>query len=251
MSRRFVSGTAVLLALTLLAAPLHAAAPQPGKINVLVVTGGHPFDANGFETMWNSFYSLQWTSATQATSSEAFTEANLAKVDVVATYDMIGKTTEEQKQAFLAFLRRGGGLVALHHTMAARPDWPAWSHIMGGRFFLAKEEFNGQSFPQSGYQHDVDMDVTVVDPRHPVTRGLSNFRIHDEAYNKFWVAPNVKVLLTTDHPMSDKAIAWSRAEGKARIVFIQLGHDNQAFANPNYRKLVEQAVLWTAHREAK
>jgi len=37
--------------------------------------------------------------------------------------------------------------------------------------------------------------------------------------------------------------------GPARVVYLQSGHDHFAYENPNYQKLVRQAIWWAAHRE--
>jgi type 1 glutamine amidotransferase len=44
-----------------------------------------------------------------------------------------------------------------------------------------------------------------------VTEGLSDFTILDETYKDLWISPKVDVLLTTDHPKSDSAVAWAAA----------------------------------------
>jgi len=41
---------------------------------------------------------------------------------------------------------------------------------------------------------------------------------------------------------------WTRTEGKSRVVFLQLGHDRQAFDNPNFRDLVARSIRWAARR---
>jgi hypothetical protein len=246
-------GTAVALLALIALALGHRAAPAGAaeskeKIRVLVATGGHDFDRKGFEALWNGFPSIQWQEVQQKDSSEALDAKKLAGVDVLATYDMVGKTTDEQRRALESFLKRGGGLLVMHHSIAARPDWPEWERIMGGKFFLKPEERDGKKIPISGYQHDVDLRVHVADPKHPVTRGVSDFDIHDEIYWGYAVDPKDHILLTTDHPKSAKELGWAREEGPARIVFVQLGHDAKAYENPAYRKIIEQAVIWTAKK---
>jgi type 1 glutamine amidotransferase len=54
------------------------------------------------------------------------------------------------------------------------------------------------------------------------------------------------VLLTTDHPASDAPLAWVSAYPKARVVYVQLGHGSEAHRDPGYRRLVLNAVRWTA-----
>jgi type 1 glutamine amidotransferase len=75
---------------------------------------------------------------------------------------------------------------------------------------------------------------------------MSDFTIHDEGYKNCWFAEENHVLLTTDHPVSDTTIGWTRQYGKSRVCTIQLGHDSKAYDNPNYRQLIDRAILWTA-----
>jgi len=90
--------------------------------------------------------------------------------------------------------------------------------------------------------------VRVVDPQHPVTQGLTDFVIHDETYGGYEVLPRAVPLLTTDHPESSPVLAWAGVWGRSRVVSIQLGHDHFAYENPNYRKLVSQAIRWVAEK---
>ena len=56
------------------------------------------------------------------------------------------------------------------------------------------------------------------------------------------------VMAATD-PKSGKPLAWERTEGKSRIIYLQLGHGPEAFANPNYRKLVAQSIAYVSRRK--
>jgi len=78
---------------------------------------------------------------------------------------------------------------------------------------------------------------------------VKDFEIHDETYNLFAVANNVHPLLTTSDPHSNKVIGWAKNYGAARVVYLQSGHDHFAYENPNYQKIVRQAIRWTAHRD--
>jgi type 1 glutamine amidotransferase len=54
----------------------------------------------------------------------------------------------------------------------------------------------------------------------------------------------VTPLLATDESSSEQIIGWAKKYGKARIVVLQSGHDAPTFENPNYRKLLKQAIEW-------
>ena len=88
--------------------------------------------------------------------------------------------------------------------------------------------------------------MRVRDGEHPVTRGVSDFQIHDEVYKGLWFAVDNHILLSTDHTDSDALIGWARRYGRARVCAIQLGHDAKAYASPEYRQLVVNAIRWAA-----
>jgi type 1 glutamine amidotransferase len=146
----------------------------------------------------------------------------------------------------VALLNGGKGLVVLHHALANYQEWDEFEKIAGGRYHTQPYTRDGKQHPASTYRHGVDISVHVADPDHPVTAGLEDFTIHDEVYGGFSVQPTVHALLTTDHPESSETLAWTNEYGKSRIVTIQLGHDAHAYENPNYRKLVQQAIRWVA-----
>jgi type 1 glutamine amidotransferase len=92
----------------------------------------------------------------------------------------------------------------------------------------------------------VDMKVQIADRNHPITKGLGDFTINDETYKLLWHAPDNHVLLTTDETTSDKDLAWTREYGRGKVCTIALGHDGLAYGNPNFKKLVAQAIQWAA-----
>lgn len=100
----------------------------------------------------------------------------------------------------------------------------------------------------SRFRHDVDLDVKIADPAHPITRFMSDFRIHDEGYADMEILPSVKPLLTTEHPDSDKLVGWTHRYRNAPIVYLQLGHDSKSYSNPAYQRLLAQSIRWAAGR---
>jgi type 1 glutamine amidotransferase len=70
----------------------------------------------------------------------------------------------------------------------------------------------------------------------------------DEGYKGMWISPKAQILFTTEHPDADKPSVWTMPHEKARLVTILLGHDKLAHANDGFRKLVKNAIDWTARR---
>ncbi len=57
----------------------------------------------------------------------------------------------------------------------------------------------------------MDFQVQIADADHPITRGLKDFQIHDETYKNYDTDPAARVLLTTEHPKSDRELRLGQA----------------------------------------
>jgi type 1 glutamine amidotransferase len=214
--------------------PKHADA-----VKVLVVTGGHDHDPD--------FYSVFDDDGIKAVIDpypNGLQNDIRKRADALVLYDMLRETPPEKRKNLRDFVESGKGVVVLHHGICGRVDWPWWyEEVVGGRWLF--EPANGM--PVSSYKHDEEVSVKPV-MDHPITKGIGPFQIWDEVYKGLWISPKVKVLLETDHPLSDKPVAWIGPYEKARVVYIQLGHDRNANLNPNYQRLVRNAIRWVARK---
>jgi len=216
------------------------------KLKVAVITGGHGFEQEPFLDVFRAQEDIAFKHI-PLEKGEGFIDADVAgRYDVIVLYNMSATISEAHKQSLIDYIAGGGGLVVLHHAMVNYPDWPDWSEIIGARYFQEPTEWQGEERPKSKYTHDVQMPVHVEDPDHPITRGVADFVIHDETYRKWLLYPDNHLLLSCDHPESDKAVGWTRPYNGNEICYLQLGHGPEAFANPNFRTLVAQAVQWAA-----
>jgi hypothetical protein len=223
-----------------------ADANSAGKIRVLVVTGGHDFEREPFFKMFKDNSELTFQAVEHPQAYAQFKPGPAAQYDVIVLYDMVQDISPDSKQDFVNLLKQGKGLVALHHCLASYQKWPEYEQIIGGKYFLDKRVENGVEKPGSTYQHDVRMKVRVADSSHPVTQGVTDFEILDETYGGFGVQPDIRALLTTTEPTSSPTIGWAKTYEKARVVYMALGHDHAAYENPHFRKLLAQAIRWTA-----
>lgn len=168
------------------------------------------------------------------------------KADCLVLYDMVGDIPEEARQRLVALLEKGIGVVALHHNLGAHRNWDEYRKIIGGKFIFDPCTIDGVQYDRTPWKHGQRLSIQVVQPDHPITRGLTNFEVEDETYGRFYIAPDNNILLRTNHPENNPVIAWTRKYGQSRVVYIQLGHDRGAYDNPAYRQLVHRAILWAA-----
>ncbi len=219
------------------------------NLRVLVVTGEHAFEQKPFFELFGSFDGMEIQEAVQPKADSLLVPELKTSCDVVVFYDYVQKITLEQKKAFVNLLKKGIGILFLHHSICSYQDWDEYETILGGRYHLKAGTKGGKAFEASTYKHDVEVTVHAVDPGHPVVREIPDFILRDEVYGKYEVLPTMHPLLETDHPESTRTIGWWHVYGKSRIVFIQPGHDHWAYEHPMFRKLVRQAIVWVSQQE--
>jgi type 1 glutamine amidotransferase len=245
-SLRFFLASILATALLL---PAIAWSADSSKIRVLLVTGGHDFEQEPFYKLFKDNADITFQAVEHPKAHALLRPASAKQFDLIVCYDMWQDISEEARGDLLAWLNSGKGLLVMHHAIASYQKWPEYAKIIGAKYYLEKTTVNGVEKARSVYQHDVKIKVQVADTRHPVTRGLKDFTIHDETYNLFDVAADCHPLLTTEEPLSNKVIAWSKSYGPARVVYLQSGHDHYAYENPGFQQLVKQAIRWTAKRD--
>jgi len=237
----------LLAALVTLAQPANARAAD-GKIRVLLTFGGHGFEEEPFFAMFDGMKDIEYTKAPMPKSAELLKPGLEKDYDVVVMYDMVAGISPDQQKAFVALLNQGIGLISLHHNMGAHRNWGEFRRITGGKYIFVEGEIEGKNYPLSDYAHDQDMKVTVADTEHPITNGVKDFEIHDEAYLNYYTDPDAKVLLTTDHPKNDPELAWVKKYGKSRVFYLMLGHDGKAYANAGFVRILHQGIRWVAEK---
>jgi uncharacterized protein len=164
-----------------------------------------------------------------------------------------------------ALLRQGKPMIFLHHASASwAHSWPEFSEVMGIACDWGQPlRVRGVDHPKSGYFQNTKQRITVVDKAHPITQGLGEgFEIVDEAYNCPIFEDSVQPLLRTDFTPKDVSlnlnpkskfsnlVAWVKTAESSPIIYIQLGHDRQAWENPAFRTLLDNAIRWAASPDA-
>lgn len=218
------------------------------EVNVLLMVGGHDFDKEPFYAMMDKLPGVTYDVAEHPGAYRNLKPGKIEAYDVVLLYDMPSEIPDDAKKDFTAMLEKGTGLVVLHHAFCSYDSWPEYTNIIGGRYHHFPWQKNGEEQPPSTYKHDVAIDVKVMDAKHPVTKGVSDFQIIDEVYGGTEILENVHPLLATDDPASGPLVGWTNTYANAKVVTLTLGHDKQAWENPAFPRLLSQAVWWVSER---
>lgn len=249
------------------------------KRDLLVLSGGHPYEAEPFAALLASLHGWTVTHLIHPEAERLVGEGRADTADAMLFYDMPGYTfadgqvtarppSQAFRRAILARFAAGRGAVAMHHALAGWALWPEWSELLGGRFLYQPGEVRGVPQLDSGYRHDVAYAAQVV-ANHPVTAGLPDtFEVTDELYlaplfandfvplirarhdfcraNFYSAAAAVagRMFANTgwDHPLGNACIAWAKPALAARLVYLQFGDGPATYANPHVRRVLANAL---------
>lgn len=160
------------------------------------------------------------------------------------------------RETFTAYMKNGGGLVVIHDTDNAFPNWPEWNEMIGvggwglkpdGNVGARDESWGPKLRWRDGQQvhdhspgragHPPRHDFTVVTraPDHPIMKGLPAAWLHadDEIYSQLrGPAKNVEILATakadqTKFPKSSgehEPMLMAIRYGQGRVFHTTLGH---------------------------
>lgn len=205
-------------------------------IKLAVVTGAHPFDVPGFHALFRGYPDID--PYFQDLENWVHDWGHVRRqYDVTLFYNMhMDMPGGPIREALEELPERPKGVFILHHALLAWPDLPVWSDLVG---------IKDRSF---AYHPEQMLPVQVAKPHHPVVGGLTPWTMPEETYIVAEPDAASEVLLTTDHPLSMKSLAWTRYCGQARVFCFQCGHDRRAWEHPSFREVVARAIRWCAGR---
>jgi uncharacterized protein len=176
---------------------------------------------------------------------------NLNYFDVLIFASTTGELDldDSQKADMLSFIHdEGKGFVGIHAAMDTNYKWPEYGEMIGGWF----DQHPWMTF---------NAPIINEDPNFPATRHFPGaFVKYDEIYQpKSWSRDKVNVLLRLDESKLDYkaggdrvhrddhdfAVAWSKMYGKGRVFYSTLGHTEEAWQDPDIRKMYFEAIRWT------
>jgi type 1 glutamine amidotransferase len=155
-----------------------------------------------------------------------------------------------QRRNFENYMREGGNAIVVHRAAIAKPgDWP-WYEKLVGRSFVNHPMF------QTGV-------VTPADPGFPATFGLphrwiwsdefyvttnphgvkveSVLRVDETSYDPTRIWPGQVAKAMGDHP-----VAWQHQYEKGRVFVTTLGHNGEAYRDPQYLAHLMGGIYWAA-----
>lgn len=183
-----------------------------------------PLAAGGFAFDWIE-NAGDWSAGRMA----EFPAVLLTKSNDVSASDRTPWMTPGVEAAFAAYVRGGGGLLAVHSGLAGYADTPVLRELLGGVFA----------------SHPPQCPVTVAPIEgHTLAAGSAPFTLTDEHYMMDMGDAPGEVFLTTTSEHGTQPAGWARTEGAGRVVALTPGHNLEVWLHPAYQTLIANALRW-------
>jgi type 1 glutamine amidotransferase len=240
-----------------------APAPHPKQIHlkhVLVIGQTKGFEHDSVSTAMDAIFQMGKQSGLWDTMLRTDTELltkkklgnnskNLDYFDAIVFTSTTGELDmdDSQKTDMISAIKEDGkGFIGIHAALDTNYKWPEYGEMIGGYF---------DQHPWMTFQAP----IITEDPDFPAVRHFPKaFVKYDEIYQpKDWSRDKVNVLLSldpdkldynnnprvhrTDH---DFPVAWSKMYGKGRVFYSTLGHTEEAWDDPDIRKMYFEAIRW-------
>lgn len=156
---------------------------------------------------------------------------------VLAKANMQSSKTEEPwltpkfDRAFTDYVRCGNGLAVIHAGTARYGELPAMNALVGGAF--------------EGHPEPCEVTIEPVQ-NHPLTRGVTPFKVCDEHYFMAMGTAPVDVFLQSRSKHGVQPAGWTRVEGEGRVCVLTPGHGAEVWLHPGFQLLLRNALRWAA-----
>lgn len=139
-------------------------------------------------------------------------------------------------------MKKGVGLVTIHWASSVHKNnlerlGPTWLSYMGATWVSNVGLHTGKS------------PLKQLEPKHPICRGWDEYELHDEYYLNPTIDKATRLLQVTakDKPV---VVGWAyEREGGGRSFGTTLGHFYRNFQQEPFRRMIVNAILWTAKVE--
>lgn len=227
--------------------PIEDKTAKKQTANVLIVTGidypGHKWKLTA-PVLAKAIAADERLKVTVTEKPGDLANDNLDDYDVIVLHFMDWEVPDPGPAA-RANLKRviagGKGLVLVHFACGAFQEWPQFVEL-AGRVWDPKLR---------GHDPRGKFTVKITNPQHPAMKGIEDFETVDELYTCLTGQTDIKILAEARSKVDGKnyPMAFVLDYGKGRVLHSVLGHDVQAFASPDVKRLFRNACAWAAGLE--
>ena len=134
-------------------------------------------------------------------------------------------------EAFGAFVKNGGGVLAVHSATASYKPTRGYFEILGGRFV--------------GHGPVQPFEIRPARNDDPIFKGIGTFTVEDELY-LHELQPDIDARFYAYHGGKPTPVVWTRTVGGGRVCYVCPGHRSASMRNPAVREILKRGMRWVS-----
>jgi type 1 glutamine amidotransferase len=229
--------------LVLVLSTVQAAAAQEqsqAPLKVCMLSGCDTYDSEAslppFQQYLEQHYNVACTRIVKRAVDDLPGLEQLDGCDVALVFIKRMKLKGEQLERFRRYMTSGRPIVGVRTASHALQTWLEFDHaVLGGNY----------------HSHHPVGPVTRIEvvpgaERHPILAGVTLSTAGDALYKNSGHATDINVLLRgTIEGQPSEPLAWTRHVNGGRVFYTSLGAQ-ETFRNPDFRRMLANALFWTA-----
>lgn len=243
--RTFLSSLMVAAAVTLGASlsPSTVRADDAKPLRIHVISGSREYKSEEslkvFMPWLEKHYDIKWTASWGRDGIQDLPDIDkLPDADVMLIFTRRMKLPAEQMKLIRAHWKAGKPIVGLRtasHAFQKDDNETFDRKVMGGNY--------------AGHFGGEDVKVSNEKPDHPVLKGVGPFT-SKKLYKAGELGKDTVVLQTGDNGKAKHAVTWVNEYNGGRMFYSSLGVP-QDFENEQFRRMLVNAIFWTAKRDVE
>lgn len=214
------------------------------KAKVVILTGANNHDwSSTTSVLRNILEASEEFDVDVVTEPEELTKDRLSSYDVLlSNWNAFGKEkpapwSKSLQDAYVEFVRNGGGHVVVHAGSSSFYDWDDYHTIS-----------NATWKGGTGHKEIHEFEVRMTDHEHPITQGLDTFKTTDELWFRPFVQPDAEVLAESFSKTTGdwEPTALASEFGEGRCFTLLLGHDAKSMQSEVFKTLLIRGAEWAA-----
>jgi len=253
-----------------------ANAASPSRLAALLIDGQNNHDWRNTSPIiqrtleYSSLFEVDIATTPEKGGDLSSFQPNFAAYDVVVSNYNGNPWPDSTREAFVAYIKGGGGFVTVHAANNAFADWPGYNEIIGVGGWNGRDEKSGpflrmrggkfipdRTTPGRGGRHGTyhSFPVDVRAPNHPILRGLPTRWMHanDELYDSLrGPAKNLTVLASsfsgrdTRGSGEHEPLLMTIRYGEGRVFHTALGHSTESMSCVGFQETLVRGAEWAA-----
>jgi len=162
-------------------------------------------------------------------------KALMESVDLVVPIWTMGQIKPEEEKGLLDAVTAGTGVAGFHGGMCDSFRGNLGYQMMTGGQWISHP---GGLWPEYSVQ--------ILDREHPITQGITDFKLQNTERYWLMVNPGVKVLGTIyfEDFGVNMPYVWTNTWGKGKVFYAAYGHSYKDFDGTTARELIVRGMAW-------